>query len=315
MKQHEFEKITGSKFDLIDFSKVAQKCIWGPVELRRYLESNGVHLQPANFYSQFPTLEDIETSFENTDNIMFCDPSVFDHEFLQKQLEEMIPYAKDFSPAKDEDPQQPHKFFLNNSQFSHSDAMAYYSLIKKKKPRRIVEIGSGFSTMIAREAVSENGFGEIVCIEPFPRPFLKDVCHKLIQSRIQDVPIENIVNLLDDNDILFIDSTHTVKAGSDCLWIYLKLLPAILRSEKKVLVHSHDIFLPSAIPKSFLVEHRLAWTEQYLLYAFLLFNAKTKVTFSSNYSALKLKDDLEKLHASHPEIIRGGGSLWFEVNL
>lgn len=99
--------------------------------------------------------------------------------------------------------------------------MAYYCFIRKFRPHTVLEIGSGFSTLIAIEAVRKNGTGQVICIEPYPRPFLeKHTDIQLRKQKAQDLSAAVLDGLLQDGDIFFIDSTHTVKTGSDCLHIY-----------------------------------------------------------------------------------------------
>ncbi len=104
---------------------------------------------------------------------------------------------------------------------SYSDAMSYYSIIRHLRPKKVLEIGSGFSSLIALEALQKNGTGSLTCIEPFPREFLKkNTAIDLVQKPAQEITAQYINDTLDNGDILCIDSTHTVKHGSDCLHLY-----------------------------------------------------------------------------------------------
>lgn len=298
---------------LLDVAKVCQKLIWGTYEQRKFFESNGIHLAPANFYSGLPTLNDIENSFEEAVKYPFLDSIQFESTFLKNELESLIPYSNEFDFPMEGDENNPKCFFVNNSQFSHSDCFAYYSIIRKYRPNKIVEIGSGFSSLLAKEALKRNGKGKLICYEPFPRPFLSLTTDELIQKKIQDCTTDEIVNRLSDGDILFIDSTHTVKAGSDCLWIYLKLFPALLKSKKRLMIHAHDIFLPNAMPTVFTIGSRLSWTEQYLLLAFLIGNDKAQIFFPVEYHRIFNGQSLKKLKKNY-ETNGEGGSFWFQLN-
>jgi hypothetical protein len=130
----------------------------------------------------------------------------------------------------------------------------------------------------------------------------------LIKRRVQDIPPEFFNQNLGDGDVLFIDSTHTVKAGSDCLHLYLRVLPQI---EHNIMVHAHDIHLPFPLPPREFDRH-VYWTEQYLLYAYLLDNPKARVVFGSTYNSKFLAADLTRLMgAKWPP---GGGSIWFRLD-
>jgi hypothetical protein len=172
----------------------------------------------------------------------------------------------------------------------------------------VVEIGSGFSTLIAIEALKVNGSGAITCIEPYPRDFLREIKGvDLLQVKAQDINPSKINDMLGDGDVLFIDSTHTVKTGSDCLHIYLRLLPAI---KSNIFVCIHDIFLPFGVPKHWITDHRLHWTEQYLVLAWMIDNPRISVLYGSAYHERFNSDLLAQfMHGRYPH---GGGSLWLE---
>ncbi len=214
-------------------------------------------------------------------------------------LAELQPFADEFTPDAE---------FWNNSQFSFSDAMAYYCFIRKYRPQTIVEIGSGFSTLVALEAVKRNGSGRIVCVEPYPREFLLNANVELVQQPAQSITLAQLdAWLSSDGDFLFIDSTHTVKTGSDCLHIYLRLLPKLRR---RVLVHAHDIFLPFGMPQEWLLQKQIFWTEQYLLLALLTDNPRARVLFGSEYLRAFHTDALTRWMGG--KAAAGGGSFWFE---
>lgn len=164
---------------------------------------------------------------------------------------------------------------------------------------------------MASAAIEANGHGEIVCIEPYPRPFLRGIPHvtEVLERPVQTIGANWFNDVLGDGDLLFIDSTHTVKLGSDCLHLYLRVLPALKR---KLLVHVHDVFLPEAMPRHWALDYQLFWTEQYLLMAYLLDNPKTKVVFGSNYHQIMNPETLRKM--TPPPLAVGGSSFWFSLD-
>jgi hypothetical protein len=276
---------------------------------RARVQEHGIDVIPLDCYSTIPSIDEIENSYEYSgDTPPYLD--IFKPEILQNTLEQLIELSAEFNPPADGDMETPSSFFWGNSVFSYSDAMAYYSFVRLARPASIVEIGSGFSTLVAIEAIEKNQCGVIHCIEPYPRQFLRDEQRvELHVLQAQDVSSAYLNDILQDNDILFIDSTHTVKAGSDCLHIYLRLLPKIQRN---IYVHVHDVFLPFGMPKHWLLDHQYFWTEQYLLLAFLIDNPKAKVLYGSSYS--------EKYHLPLMERFMdrkcktGGCSLWFRYD-
>jgi predicted O-methyltransferase YrrM len=278
-------------------------------EARRHLERCGISLTPANFYSTVPSVDDIERSFEYATPEPFLVEGLFDAKLMRQVLSELCEFGRGLDGPREDDPDAPRAFFWNNGQFMHSDAAAYYAFIRSRKPRHILEIGAGYSTLVASAAVAANGVGEIICVEPFPRPFLESVPHvrEIVRTPAQALDPQWVNELLVDGDVLFIDSTHTVKIGSDCLHLYLRLLPAL---RHRVLVQVHDIFLPDGMPKAWALDKQIYWTEQYLLLAYLLDNPKVRVLYGSNYHRLRNRDLLAQL--APPDILPAGGSFWFE---
>ncbi|MBI4808478.1 MAG: class I SAM-dependent methyltransferase [Nitrosomonadales bacterium] len=287
--------------------------IWARPEVRAELQRNGVNVTPANFYSNIPSVEEIRNSFEfeNSEVPPYQDSSIFDASHMLKVLEELLPYASEFDPPTAGSEEEPKGYFWGNSQFSYSDAMAYYAMIRHIKPRRILEVGSGFSTLVASAALARNGGGEIVCVEPFPRPFLDSIpgVVQVVQKPVQQLDSEFFNQNLGAGDILFIDSTHTVKVGSDCVHLYLRILPAL---NHEVMVHVHDIFLPQAMPQEWSLDKHIYWTEQYLLMAYLLDNNRAKVWFGSNYHRLMNRERLAEM--MYGRAVAGGGSFWFQMS-
>lgn len=286
-----------------------QQLLWAPFETRRELQQHGLNVVPANFYSTVPSIDDLESTFESQSPTPYLDDGLFDAERMATVLDELAEYARELDAPGDDDADAPKGFFWNNGQFGYSDAASYYAFLRARKPNRVLEIGAGFSTLVASAALAKNGRGDIVCIEPFPRPFLAKVPHvrEIVQRPAQTIDAAWVDQQLADGDVLFIDSTHTVKIGSDCLHIYLRLLP---RLQRRLLVHVHDVFLPAGMPPHWARDQQIYWTEQYLLLAYLLDNPKVRVLFGSNYHRLLNPASLARLTPSN--VPAGGGSFWFE---
>jgi len=301
--------------NLVEKVGIAIDLLWAKKEVRKVVEDAGVKIVPNNFYSSVPSIDEIENSFEYVDDIESSPPygecDIFGSKDKSRELlQELIRYAKEFNPDVDGDEEEPQGFFWKNSQFGYSDAMSYYALLRHIKPKNIIEIGSGFSTLVAMDAISKNGTGQVKCIEPFPRSFLEESKKvELIKHRAQDVTPEWLNENLEDGDVLFIDSTHTVKTGSDCAHIFLRLLPKI---KHNIYIHVHDIFLPFSMPKNWLMDNQIYWTEQYLLLAFLLDNEKASFVFGSEYHYWANKNLLEEFMCGNAS--PGGSSFWFKYN-
>lgn len=301
--------VTDEEISLI--MPILKRILWADKETRIKVQKHGINVLPINFYSNSPSIEDIDNSYEYTSTAPpYLNADIFDEDRFRQTLETIVEFAKEFDPPVDGNKEDCQRYFWKNGQYGFSDAMSYYCFIRSLRPSTVVEIGSGFSTLIAIEALEKNAAGSVHCIEPFPREFLKKDGRVTLHSiKAQEVQPEFLNDLLRDGDILFIDSTHTVKSGSDCLHIYLRLLPEIRRN---IFVHVHDVFLPFGMPKGWLLNHQLFWTEQYLLLAFLLDNSRASLIYGSTFNAKRHPALMEVLMGDKSQV--GGGSVWFKYN-
>jgi len=192
----------------------------------------------------------------------------------------------------------PGPFYLNNGQFLGVDSEILYCMIREFKPRRIFEIGSGYSTCLSAQAIQKNAAEDgsyacdLIAIDPNPPAFLRaglPGLSRLIQNSVQDIPI-SFFQELTDRDILFIDSSHVLKIGSDVQYEYLEILPSL---QPGVLVHLHDIFLPGEYPREWVIQRHRFWNEQYLLQAFLAFNSAFTVLWAGSFLHVKHPDRLD----------------------
>ena len=277
--------------------------LYSPFQLRARLEELGVSLVPANFYSEIPTIREIEDA-EITSPAPLA--RGFDQHRMLDLLTALLAYAAEFDPPRSHP--TPDRFSWTGGPFSHSDAMAYYSFVRHLRPRTIVEIGSGWSTLVADAALRANGSGRIICVDRYPEPFLANIgsVAAVIERPAQELTPAQFNEHLTDGDFVFIDSTHTVKHGSDCLHLYLRVLPEI---ERGIIVHAHDIFLPFGLPSHWLRDRQIYWTEQYLLYAYLMDNPRTEVLYGSAYHHHHNPEQLKRFMYGRYDA--GGGSLWF----
>ena len=177
------------------------------------------------------------------------------------------------------------EFHYNNGYFERVDAEVAYAFVRRRKPRRVIEVGSGNSTLVlgtALRANAEEGYGgELTSIEPHPAPFLRQGVAGL--TRLREMPVQQVgletFRELQAGDILFIDSSHVVSMDSDVLYECLRILPELAPG---VLVHFHDIFTPLDYPEKFVKTNLCFWGEQYLLEAFLAFNSAYRVVWSAS---------------------------------
>lgn len=212
----------------------------------------------------------------------------------QLQLLESFRHADELRDLPRSKPAEP-SFYLENRSFGSGDAEFLYNLIRLKRPRRIYEIGSGHSSLIAQKSTKANRAEqadyecEHLCIEPYEMPWLERTGLTVMRQRVEELPA-SFWGSLAENDLLFIDSSHVIRPQGDVLYEYLELLPVLQRG---VIVHVHDIFTPRDYPKRWVVDEMRLWNEQYLLEAFLTFNRQWKVLAALNH-----------LHHTHYERLR-----------
>ncbi len=177
------------------------------------------------------------------------------------------------------------QYYFNNGSFKSGDAEYWYQLIRLKKPKKIFEVGSGNSTLMAIAAIRENQEDDPdykckhVCIEPFEMPWLEKTEVSVLRKKVEDVEV-SFFSELGENDILFIDSSHIIRPEGDVLFEYLELIPSL---NKGVIVHVHDIFSPRNYLSEWLNNEIRFWNEQYLLEAFLSYNNTWEIIGSLNY--------------------------------
>lgn len=186
-------------------------------------------------------------------------------------------------------------FPFTNEYFAGYDAAVYYALIRDLRPRRVIEIGAGYSTRIAALALQANerdgSPGILTVIEPYPQPRLTESGVKM-DLHVQAVESVDpaLFASLGGNDILFIDSSHAVRTRGDVVFEFLELLPRLACG---VWIHVHDIFFPFDYPKEWVLERRTAFNEQYLLEAFLAYNDEFETRLCNHW-----------LETDHPEAMR-----------
>ena len=197
--------------------------------------------------------------------------------------------------------------------FGPGDAEYLYNIIRRFKPRRIMEIGSGHSTLLAKLAIEANRRENAqyrcdqICVEPFEQPWLEQIGVTVYRMRIEELR-PSVVDQLEANDILFIDSSHVIRPQGDLLHEYLTLLG---RLKLGVLVHVHDVFTPRDYPEKWVLWDRRFWNEQYLLEAFLCFNYDFQVIGAVNWLWRNHRDrlgDACPVLLTRPE--REPGSFW-----
>ncbi len=266
---------------------------------------------PGHFYSPIPDFEFVEqhsaTLFDRRTQHV---PGIAVDVDAQRALIEIFAKFYDEIPFRAE---RSHglRYHFDNSYFSYGDAISLYSMLRCFQPQRVVEVGSGYSSAVmldTNDRFLSRGI-QFSFIDPNPerlQSLLNEqdrADHELIVANVQDVPLD-CFQALEANDILFIDSSHVIRIGSDVVHLLSVVLPAL---KQGVVVHFHDIFWPFEYPEAWIRDGR-AWNEAYGLKAFLQFNSNFEILFFNSYLAIHHKEVLER-HL--PLFLRNpGGSIW-----
>lgn len=265
---------------------------------------------PGHFYSPHPLLDDIERGY---DEVYEC------YETLDGINVNPAEQLKLFSAACSNDSIGPwsaaktasERYFYENLFFRFGDATAIWHMAKLFRPKRLIEVGSGFSTACWLDSIDRLQLDcKVHCIEPYADR-VRELCLPDLESgriALSERPVQafapSYFEQLERNDVLFIDSTHVAKSGSDVNHLIFRVLP---RLAPGVLVHFHDIFWPFEYPKSWYLEGR-SWNECFLLRAFLQFNAAFRVIRFNSFLATKYSD---LLAAVDVRLVRdAGASIW-----
>ena len=229
---------------------------------------------PGHFYSPVPDLAEVKRRESTIFTVPSALPGVALNEAAQLRLLASLAqhYSKQpFTPQK----QPGLRYFFDNPNFTYGEAVVLYCLMCLVQPKRIIEIGSGYSSCVfldTNELVFDH---QIDCtfIEPYPELLLSLLKPgeaervRILPSPVQDVELGRFAEL-QSGDILFVDSSHVSKVGSDVNWIVFEILP---RLADGVYVHFHDVEYPFEYPKKWIYQGRV-WNEAYLLRAFLQYN-------------------------------------------
>lgn len=260
---------------------------------------NGFLAVPVNYHSPIPDIEDLKQR-----DVWRYKSDLIGIDFRE---DEQIKLLKKIGLSYGEECQwplastsNPIDFYLTNPSFSYGCAASTYSMIRHFKPQRIIEIGSGMSSMVIAQAMQANkkqfneSSYEYVVIDPFPREFIQQSLIEMTQFKRKRVELidTDFFSKLDHNDILFIDSGHCVKIGSDVNFLYLHVIP---RLNPGVIIHIHDISLPYEYSRTYATNEafRQFWTEQYLLQSFLCFNKEFEILLAMTF-----------LMTDHPDVFQ-----------
>lgn len=228
-------------------------------------------VSPGHYYSPISSAEDVDRALSWPADVPGVDLRPDAQISLMRELDLSLPAGPRWSAKK------------SNNMYGIADSTIYAAMLRRLRPHAVIEVGSGYSTALLLDIAAADEFEtEVTCIEPYPERLgsvllgADDV--KLLRQPVQEVPVSYFKSL-GVGDILFIDSTHVAKAGSDVCWLFLRVLPTLAAG---VVVHIHDIFWPFTYPESWLREGR-DWNESYLLNALLADTARWEIALFSSW--------------------------------
>lgn len=228
--------------------------------------------KPGHFYSPIPGDDDIARAIEAKHNFKWTYDLPPDVDLIRRRTENLI--TSEAARLYDYLLHWEKLYSIESQMFVLADAIALWGLIANLKPKRIIEVGSGHSTALMLDAKHFYGLDLCVtCIEPFPSRLQKALGSHISEVNLLVEPIQEVrrevFDSLDVGDLLFVDSSHVSKAGSDVNHLLFNVIPNLPRG---CYVHIHDIFKGFEYPEEWLRAGR-SWNEAYLLRAFLMFNS------------------------------------------
>jgi predicted O-methyltransferase YrrM len=262
------------------------------------LQTLGWHFQRCDFYSP---LNDVAFLRQNRDLWIAHEPAGIDLDLdrqlaVAREVSRFVEELRDV-PAHSDDPAVYH---WQNNFWNNADALVQYGMIRARKPRRVIEIGCGWSSLLLARATTTNEAEgshrtEVTQIEPYPR---REVMARLPshwtlhECILQRAPLEAF-DTLADGDILFYDGSHCSKVASDVNWFFFRILP---RLQAGVLIHLHDIFFPKEYPEPWIFDLGQTWNEQYVLQAFLMDNPRYQVELCNSHLCHHRGEELKELY-------------------
>lgn len=268
---------------------------------------------PGHFYSPYASPADLRAKAAT----LFADQDVFagidlrpEHQLdLLARFDEL---AADFLWTAQ--PQDGLRYYYANRPYAYGDGLFTAAMLRMLTPARYIEVGSGFSTLLALDVRERwNPEMEITTIDPYPARLSELLGSErpdnfsVIEQPVQEID-PGVFETLRSNDVLLIDSTHVAKAGSDVNHLIFEILPTLAPGVK---IHIHDVFATFDYPREWLLQGR-AWSEAYLLRAFLQFNTAFDVEFWGHWLHTHHRDRFGPNLA--PAHTNPGASLWISRN-
>lgn len=280
----------------------------------REIQSRGYHLLARDYYCALNDLAFLEENQDLWHDRPLPRGVAWDLDTQLSVVTELSPYLAELEDVPMQAPPGPPSYHWDNSFWRGADALVHYGLLRNVKPRRVIEIGAGWSSLLMADALERNEADgsqqvQVTQIEPYPRTELLSALpdHWELHEKILQRADLSLFEALGPGDVCFYDGSHVARAGSDVVWFFSEILP---RLRPGVLVHIHDIFWPMDYPDEWILDWGQTWNEQYVLQAFLMYNDAFEVLIG-NVMLLRFREEAaEILFRDVAETQRTGGSVW-----
>lgn len=267
-------------------------------------------VEPGHFYSPIVNVDELRDAFSTTPGVSSLPAIRISKEGHSKVWRELLPYLGDIPFPEEKSPD--YRYHFRNPAFSYGDGSILHAMLRRYRPKRLIEIGSGYSSACAVDTIDRylDGKVEVSFIEPYPDLLLRLLGEETARRfKIHDTPVQKVslstFESLEEGDFLFIDSTHVMKTGSDVCHELFAILPAL---KPGVFIHFHDIPWPFEYGRQWVLEQNRSWNEAYGLRAFLMYNEAFEIVFMNDYFVKTSRDIIQ---TDYPAMLKNGGaSIW-----
>lgn len=281
------------------------------------VQDRGYHFQQCDFYSALNDLSFLKDNWDLWHKRPLPQGIAWDIDAQLDEVRQIAPFLSELEGVPQDAPPGPPRYHWDNNFWRGADALIQYGLLRNVKPRRVVEIGCGWSSLLMAQAFERNQeegaqIAVVDQIEPFPRKELLSALPEtwtLHETILQRADV-SIFDDLEAGDVCFYDGSHVARAGSDVVWFFFEVLP---RLKPGVLVHVHDVFWPADYPDDWIFNRGQTWNEQYVLQAFLMYNRAFEPLICNPILCHHRTQALEELFRETPETQHSGSSVWLRA--
>lgn len=294
----------------LDARELVARIIASPEHQRAAARARKLFVEPGHFYSPIVDTEQVRRRFSGPQANVPPEAIRVDAAAMRALWGELRPFLQDIPFPEDPDPSC--RYHFRNPAFGYGDGSVLHAMLRRFRPKRLVEVGSGHSSACSIETIDRylGGEVEVSFVEPYPALLLKLLGdERAARCTIHATGVQDadpaVFTQLEAGDFLFIDSTHVMKTGSDVCHELFHVLPLI---QPGVFVHFHDIFWPFEYSQKWVLQENRSWNEIYGLRAFLMYNDAFEIVFFNDWFARHGRD---LIASDYPAMLKNtGGSIW-----